>query len=104
MPTVEVYIVPSDADRTGVGQPGTPPIAPAVANAVFVATGQRLRRLPFGDQLSGRWTGAALSLTSICEIRKIAEEIRCWQGGALPAAIRAISPSAPRRLQDAGGS
>ncbi len=46
MPVVEVYIVPSNADPTGVGEPGTPPIAPAVANAVFAATGQRLRTLP----------------------------------------------------------
>ena len=46
MPVVEVHIVPSTADPTGVGEPGTPPIAPAVANAVFAATGHRLRTLP----------------------------------------------------------
>ncbi len=46
MPVVEVHIVPSTADPGGVGEPGTPPIAPAVANAVFAATGQRIRRLP----------------------------------------------------------
>ena len=47
MPKVEVHIVDSAADPTGVGEPGTPVIAPAVANALFAATGQRLRRLPF---------------------------------------------------------
>jgi isoquinoline 1-oxidoreductase beta subunit len=47
MPQVEVHIVPSAAPPTGVGEPGTPPIAPAVANAVFVLTGKRLRSLPF---------------------------------------------------------
>jgi isoquinoline 1-oxidoreductase beta subunit len=47
MPAVEVYIVPSAAPPTGVGEPGTPVIAPAVANAVFAASGQRLRALPF---------------------------------------------------------
>lgn len=47
MPKVEVYIVPSTNAPTGVGEPGTPPIAPAVANAVRAATGIRLRRLPF---------------------------------------------------------
>ena len=47
MPKVEVYIVPSTDPPTGVGEPGTPPIAPAVANAVRAATGIRLRRLPF---------------------------------------------------------
>ena len=47
MPKVEVYIVPSTAAPTGVGEPGTPPIAPAVANAVRAATGIRIRRLPF---------------------------------------------------------
>lgn len=47
MPRVEVHIVPSAEAPTGVGEPGTPVIAPAVANALFAATGQRLRRLPF---------------------------------------------------------
>lgn len=48
MPLVEVHIVPSTEAPTGIGEPGTPPIAPAVANAVFALTGQRLRQLPFG--------------------------------------------------------
>jgi isoquinoline 1-oxidoreductase beta subunit len=46
MPRVEVYIVPSNEKPTGVGEPGVPPIAPAVANALAAATGQRLRNLP----------------------------------------------------------
>jgi isoquinoline 1-oxidoreductase beta subunit len=46
MPKVEVHIVPSTEKMGGVGEPGTPPIAPAVANAVFALTGQRLRELP----------------------------------------------------------
>jgi isoquinoline 1-oxidoreductase beta subunit len=45
-PAVEVYIVPSEEAPTGVGEPGTPPIAPAVANALFALTGKRVRRLP----------------------------------------------------------
>jgi isoquinoline 1-oxidoreductase beta subunit len=49
MPKVEVHLVPSAADRpTGVGEPGTPPVAPAVANAVFALTGKRPRVLPLG--------------------------------------------------------
>jgi isoquinoline 1-oxidoreductase beta subunit len=47
MPAVEVHIVPSGEVPTGVGEPGVPPIAPAVANAFFRLTGQRVRRLPF---------------------------------------------------------
>jgi isoquinoline 1-oxidoreductase beta subunit len=47
MPAVEVHIVPSGAVPTGVGEPGVPPIAPAVANAFFHLSGQRVRRLPF---------------------------------------------------------
>ncbi|MGH7562540.1 MAG: molybdopterin cofactor-binding domain-containing protein [Gemmatimonadales bacterium] len=46
MPAVEVHIVPGPWEPGGVGEPGTPPIAPAVANAVFAATGRRLRALP----------------------------------------------------------
>jgi isoquinoline 1-oxidoreductase beta subunit len=48
MPKVEVHIVPSREEPTGIGEPGVPPIGPAVANAVFAATGKRLRVLPFG--------------------------------------------------------
>jgi isoquinoline 1-oxidoreductase beta subunit len=46
MPEVEVHIVESDDRVGGIGEVGTPPIAPAVANAVFALTGQRVRRLP----------------------------------------------------------
>jgi isoquinoline 1-oxidoreductase beta subunit len=47
MPSIEVHIVPSTDKPTGVGEPGTPLIAPAVANAWRALTGQRVRRLPF---------------------------------------------------------
>ena len=45
-PEMEVYIVDSDEAPTGIGEIGTPPVAPALANALFAATGQRLRSLP----------------------------------------------------------
>jgi isoquinoline 1-oxidoreductase/isoquinoline 1-oxidoreductase beta subunit len=45
-PEIEVVIIDSGTKPTGVGEPGLPPIAPAVANAVYKATGQRLRSLP----------------------------------------------------------
>jgi isoquinoline 1-oxidoreductase beta subunit len=46
MPVVEVHIVPSTDSQGGVGEPGTPPIAPAVVNAIAALTGERIRRLP----------------------------------------------------------
>jgi isoquinoline 1-oxidoreductase beta subunit len=51
MPVVEVHILPSSDKPGGIGEAGVPPTAPAVANAVFALTGQRLRELPL--QLSG---------------------------------------------------
>jgi isoquinoline 1-oxidoreductase beta subunit len=47
MPVIETYIVPSTSNPGGMGEVGTPAIAPAVANAIFKATGKRVRRMPF---------------------------------------------------------
>jgi isoquinoline 1-oxidoreductase beta subunit len=46
MPKVEVHIIASNEPPGGVGEPGVPPIAPAVANALFAVSGARLRTLP----------------------------------------------------------
>src|SRR5262249_23606185 len=46
MPKIGVHIINSKARMGGIGEPGTPPIAPAVANAIYALTKQRLRSLP----------------------------------------------------------
>jgi isoquinoline 1-oxidoreductase beta subunit len=51
-PPVEVHIVPSTEPPTGMGEPTVPPIAPAVANAMAVLTGRRVRRLPLSPQVA----------------------------------------------------
>ena len=45
-PPIEVYLAPSGDHPGGMGEPGLPPLAPAVANAIFAASGKRLRKLP----------------------------------------------------------
>lgn len=52
MPKVEVHIVESTDAMGGVGEPGVPPVAPAVCNALFALTGKRIRSLPIGRQLA----------------------------------------------------
>jgi len=49
MPQVRVHLVPSTQPPGSAGEPGTPPIAPAVANALFALTGKRTRSLPLAD-------------------------------------------------------
>jgi isoquinoline 1-oxidoreductase beta subunit len=51
-PDTRIHLVPSEAPPSGVGEPGVPPIAPAVANALFAATGRRFRTLPLGAELA----------------------------------------------------
>jgi isoquinoline 1-oxidoreductase beta subunit len=50
-PQIEVHIVKSSEAPGGIGEPGTAALAPALANAVYAATGKRLRQLPVGQQL-----------------------------------------------------
>jgi len=49
MPEVEVHIMPSDKDPSGVGEPGLPPAGPALANAIYAATGKRVTSLPMAS-------------------------------------------------------
>jgi isoquinoline 1-oxidoreductase beta subunit len=53
MPQVDVAIVQSDERPTGVGETAVPPLAPAIANALFALTGKRLRSQPFGQSDTG---------------------------------------------------
>jgi isoquinoline 1-oxidoreductase beta subunit len=52
VPQIDVHIVESDGPLGGLGEPGTPPIAPAVCAAIHAATGQRIRRLPIAASLA----------------------------------------------------
>ena len=52
-PEVEVFLIDSPFPPVGAGEMGIPPVAPALANAIYAASGRRLRRLPLGAQLKG---------------------------------------------------
>ena len=54
-PDIDVHLVPAAGDPAeGVGESGVPPLAPAVANAIFSATGKRVRRVPMGKSVEAK--------------------------------------------------
>jgi isoquinoline 1-oxidoreductase beta subunit len=57
MPVVDVHIIPSGEEPGGVGEPGVPPIAAAVANALYKLTGVRARRLPLRPETFAQTVG-----------------------------------------------
>ena len=61
-PDIEIHFHDSDAPLGGGGEPGVPPIAPAITNAIFVATGVRIRDLPIIKHASLIAHGATASL------------------------------------------
>jgi len=51
-PNIEVKVLENGEKIKGIGEPGTPPAAPALGNAIFAATGQRIRELPFNKSIT----------------------------------------------------
>ena len=48
-PEIDVHFIESDFEPTGLGEPGLPPLAPAVANAIYAASGERVRKMPLSE-------------------------------------------------------
>jgi isoquinoline 1-oxidoreductase beta subunit len=61
MPVVDVHVIASEEEPGGVGEPGVPPVAPAVTNALFALTGHRVRRLPIRPEMINAAGGAPSS-------------------------------------------
>ena len=97
MPQVEVHIVPSQESPTGIGEPGVPPIGPAVANAYYAATGKRIRILPFSRATTSRDRLTPRRLVAVCSpAARLAGIARPRRGGR-PRRRRRPSPGSPTR-------